>query len=286
MEKNVLQTINAMLGDLPKSEQKIGQLVLERPKDVIQMNATQLAKEAQSSPAGVIRFCHSIGISGFTALKLALSAQTSQRGELNYTDIDADESLDSIKEKLATNASVVFSDTNVTLVNQDIDQVTDWIMASPTVFLYGLGASNIVAHDFRQKFTRIGKQVMVSQDQHELVAAMAIAQKGSLYIGISNSGEKSEGTMLMRMAKELGLKTVSLTKSGENTLAKTADIALHTADTKEALLRSGATISLLAQLYAIDILFFSYMTKNYDTHVQNLALSKEATNAIEGFYQE
>lgn len=285
MARNILQTINEMLQDLPKSEQKIGQLVLERPKDVIQMNATDLAKAAKSSPAGVIRFCHSIGISGFTALKLALSAQTSQRGNLNYTDIDADESLDTIKEKLATNASVVFADTNVTLVNQDIDQVTDWIMASPMVFLYGLGASNIVAQDFRQKFTRIGKQIMVTQDQHELVAAMAIAPKNALYLGISNSGEKYEGTVMMNMAKELGLKTVSLTKAGDNTLAKAADIALHTADTKEALLRSGATISLLAQLYAIDLLFFSYMTKNYDTHVQNLALSKEATNALEGFYE-
>ena len=55
MARNVLQTINEMLKDLPKSEQKIGQLVLERPKDVIQMNATELAKEANSSPAGVDR---------------------------------------------------------------------------------------------------------------------------------------------------------------------------------------------------------------------------------------
>lgn len=74
-------------------------------------------------------------------------------------------------------------------------------MASPVVFLYGLGASNIVAQDFRRKFTRIGKQVTVTQDQHELVAAMAIAPKDSLYIGISNSGEKAEGTRVMKMAK-------------------------------------------------------------------------------------
>lgn len=285
MARNVLQIINETLQDLPRSEQKIGQFILEKPKDVIQMNATDLAKAAKSSPAGVIRFCHSIGMRGFTALKLALSAQTSQSGNLNYTDIDPDESLDRIKEKLATNASVVFADTNITLVNQDIDQVTEWIMASPIVFLYGLGASNIVAEDFRQKFTRIGKQIMVTQDQHELAAAMAIAPKNALYIGISNSGEKYEGTVMMNMAKELGLKTVSLTKAGDNTLAKASDIGLQTADTKEALLRSGATISLLAQLYAIDLLFFSYLTKNYDTHVQNLALSKEATNVLEGFYE-
>src|SRR5699024_10975557 len=113
-----------------------------------------------------------------------------------------------------------------------------------------------------------------------------IAPKDSLYIGISNSGEKAEGTRVMKMAKELGLKTVSLTKSGANTLANLADIPLHTADTKEALLRSGATISLLAQLYAIALLFFSLMTKNYDIHFQIFAITKEATTANESFYQD
>lgn len=283
MTKDLRLAIRQNLADLPKSEQKIGHFVLANPLEVIKMNATELATAAGSSSAGVIRFCHSIGLSGFTDLKISLSAQASQWTDVQYTDILPDESLAKIKEKFANNTAIVFADTNSALIDQDVERVTDILLESPVIYLYGLGASYIVAQDFRQKFTRIGKQVVVSQDQHELAAAMAIAPKGSTYIGISNSGEKLEGLMMMSVAKKWALTTISLTKATENKLANQADIALYTAKTKEALLRSGATISLLSQLYAIDILFFSFMTKNYDSHIHNLELSKQATEDIDHF---
>ena len=34
------------------------------------MNAQELAKQAGSSPAAIIRFCHSMDVNGFTELKL------------------------------------------------------------------------------------------------------------------------------------------------------------------------------------------------------------------------
>ena len=41
------------------------------------MNAQELAKQAGSSPAAIIRFCHSMDVNGFTELKL-LSANLGQ----------------------------------------------------------------------------------------------------------------------------------------------------------------------------------------------------------------
>lgn len=281
MNQNVLLKIRGKLADLPKSEQKIGDFILKHPSEVIQMNASKLAKEADSSPAGVIRFCHSIGLSGFTDLKISLSAESKQWSEDHYTDILPDESLDKIKKKLAVNTGVVLDETNDTMENKIIEQAVNQLVKSPIIFVYGLGASYIVAMDFKQKFTRIGKQVVVTQDQHELAAAIAIAPAGSVYLGISNSGEKKEGLVMMEIAKEWGLTTISLTRASENPLSLIADIVLKTAETNEALLRSGATISLLSQLYAVDILFFHFMTKDYDRNVHNLELSRKATDTFQ-----
>lgn len=80
----------------------------------------------------------------------------------------------------------------------------------------------------------------------------------------------------MIMAKELGLHTVSLTSNTENALSLEADVALKTAFAHEAPLRSGATISLLTQMYAVDILFYDYASKHYDLTVSNLEKSKTA----------
>ncbi|WP_029277131.1 MurR/RpiR family transcriptional regulator, partial [Carnobacterium jeotgali] len=100
--------------------------------------------------------------------------------------------------------------------------------------------------------------------------------ENAVFFGVSNSGEKKEVLALMIMAKELGLKTVALTNNTENALSLEADIALKTAFAHEAPLRSGATISLLTQMYAVDILFYDYASKNYDLTVTNLEKSKAA----------
>lgn len=283
MAKNILSTIKERLAHLSKAERKIADYVLAKPLDVIQMNAKDLANKATASPASVVRFCHSIGIGGFTELKLSLSAQSNQWTEDHYTDILPDENLARIKEKLAVNTTIVLEETNETLSDELVEETVTKMMASPMIYVYGIGASYLVAMDLRQKFTRIGKHVIVSQDQHELVAAMAIAEIGSIYIGISYSGEKRDGIKMMEAAKKWGLQTISLTKASDNSLSRLADIALQTAETNEALLRSGATFSLLSQLYAVDVLFFHYMTKDYDGHVKNLELSRKATDVYDQY---
>lgn len=286
MRENILSLIQEKLSELPQSEQKIGKVILENPLDIIQMSAAQLAKKANSSAAAVIRFCCSIGIKGFTELKLQLSAQSSHFQEAIHTDILPNEGIKQIKKKLYGNTTHVLEQTNTSLDNELIERAADWLADSPTIFVYGLGASDIVAMDIKQKFTRIGKQVFCSQDQHVLAASMAVAEDDSVYIGISNSGEKKEGLVLMQLANDLGLHTISLTKETRNPLSLLAELSLKTADTKEAQLRSAATTSLLSQLYAVDILFYRFITKRYSENIDHLERSRKAIEELSRLYEE
>lgn len=271
---------------LPKSERKIGAYILEKPLESIQMSASQIAKEAESSAAAVIRFCRSIGVNGYTELKLQLSAASNVIQEDLYTDIAPDEGLDQIKKKLLFRTQQAFQKTNETLDDKQIEQAVDLLAESPAIFLYGIGASYLVALDLRQKFSRIGKHVICTQDQHELVASMAIAKEGSVYIGISNSGEKREALIMMEVANKWGLRTISLTKETDNPLSRLAQIPIYTSDTKEAPLRSGATISLLSQLYAVDVLFLHFMTRGYVDNIKSLEHSRLATEDLNQLFQK
>lgn len=276
MQNNVLLTIREKKITLPQSEKKIAETILRDPVKVIQMSATDLATEAGSSSAAVIRFCRSIGIKGFTELKLQLSADSQGIKDNLYTDILADENLEQVKKKMLINTNHLFKETNNVLETKQIERVSELLHESSIIYLYGLGASHIVASDIQQKFSRMGKIVVCSLDQHLLVTSMAVAGENAVFFGVSNSGEKKEVLALMIMAKELGLKTVALTNNTENALSLEADIALKTAFAHEAPLRSGATISLLTQMYAVDILFYDYASKNYDLTVTNLEKSKAA----------
>lgn len=284
--QNILLRINGKLPTLPQSEQKIGKIILESPLAIIQMSAADLAKAADSSPAAVIRFCRSIGVKGYTELKLLLSAVSNEIEGASYTDISPDEDLDAIKKKLLWNTNYMLEQTNAILANDLLDEAVVKMVNSPIIYVYGLGASHLVAMDLKQKLTRIGKQVICTQDQHELVAALAIAPADAVYFGISNSGEKREANILMEIAKKSGKHTISLTKDSDNSLSRLADVALKMADTNEAPLRSGATVSLLMQMYAIDILFYHFMTKQYQENIGYLELSRTAISEFSDLMRE
>ncbi|MFL2100852.1 MurR/RpiR family transcriptional regulator [Desemzia sp. FAM 23991] len=280
MLNNILLNIKEKKGTLPLSEKKIAELILQEPASIINMNSSLLAQKAGSSSAAVIRFCHSIGLKGFVELKLQLSADLQGINDNLYTDILPGEELAKIKKKLLVNTNHVFKETNNTLADEVVFSATKLFYSSSVIYPFGLGASSIVAEDFQQKFSRIGKKVIFIQDQHVLATSLAASDKDALFLGISNAGEKGEVLALTKMAKSFGLKTVSLTRNTENTLSHETDVALKTAFAQEPPLRSGATISLLTQMYAIDILFYAYVTNYYESSLENLEKSKEAINHL------
>ena len=280
MQSNLLFLIQEQLNNLPKSEKKIAETILENPAAVIHMNATSLASKARSSPAAIIRFCHSIRLAGFTQLKLNLSADSQSIQENLYTEIQPNEDLEQIKKKFLLQTHHVFKETNQCLSSKDVSKASSLFNESTTIYTYGLGASHLVAMDLQQKFSRLGKSVICSQDQHLMATSMSVSTKNALFFAVSNSGEKQEVIALMKIAKEIGIKTISLTTESDNSLSRLADIPLRTANTHEAPLRSGATVSLLAQMYAIDLLFYDYATKNYGKTIENLEKSKMAIRKL------
>lgn len=169
---------------------KIAETILKDPVMVIQMSATDLAAEAGSSSAAVIRFCRSIGVKGFTELKLQLSADSQGIKDNLYTDILSEENLEQVKKKMLINTNHLFKETNNVLDTKQIERVSELLHESSVIYLYGLGASHIVASDIQQKFSRMGKMVVCSLDQHLLVTSMAVAGKNAVFFGVSNSGEK------------------------------------------------------------------------------------------------
>src|SRR5699024_732144 len=127
LAQTLLMTIKNQLPSLPVSERKIGELILKKPTEIIQMSASKLAAEAGSSSAAVIRFCNSIGVKGFTEFKIQLSAQSAQIDAGLLTDIAPNEALEDIKKKLLLNTNYFFEKTNEVLADEAIDQVVDFI---------------------------------------------------------------------------------------------------------------------------------------------------------------
>lgn len=274
---NILGRIKSVLDDLPNSERKIGEYILTYPEETIKMTTSQLGIAAESNSTAVIRLCNRIGVNGFTKLKVNLSAEIVSVDESGYAEIEAEETIGTIKNKLLTNAFKSMEET-ISLMNEfDIERVIELIESASMVYVYGVGNSRIIAENMVQKWSRVGKIVICPTDNHQLVSMIGAAPKNALFFGISNSGETREIIELIKLAKKYALKTVGLTQFGQNSLTNKADYTIQTVKTIESD-NQFISSSLHAQLIAIDVLFYSFLSKNYVSGTEKIKQSREEMN--------
>ncbi|MCP1123873.1 MurR/RpiR family transcriptional regulator [Bacillus sp. 3103sda1] len=273
---SIQSQIELVLNELPVSEKKVGEYILLHAKDVTNMTIHELAKAAEASSAAVIRFCRSLGISGFPALKMRLSAEVEHIRHVGYLDIESNEEVQSIIEKTVSNTVQTFHDTASQLEPESIEKAVDILHNADVIYIYGVGASFLVAEDAAQKWNRVGKKAYAISDPHVLVMTMATQSESAVFWGISYSGETREVIQLVKSAKEFGMKTIGLSRIGNNKLSQMVDVSLFTARAPEAELRSGATSSRFAQLFVVDVVFFTYASSQYEFTVKQLKKTKQA----------
>ena len=92
---------------------------------------------------------------------------------------------------------------------------------------------------------------------------------------ISNSGETKETLQLLSAARALDLPVVAITRVLSSPLARQSTVVLAHSDSGEGnQLRSAATTSLMAQLYVVDLLYYSFLKLHFEDNVDQLTKSR------------
>lgn len=275
-----LKMIQNMLEQLPASERKIAQFILDHPQSILNSTVNEIGIQAKTSGAAVIRLCKSLGLTGFQDLKVRIAGDLVKPVEQGYRDIEPDESFFSIVQKTTSNSIQSIRDSEEIINYEELERAVHTLLPAKNVHFYGIGASNIIAKDAQQKYLRIQKNATAFMDTHLVATLIANADEKDVVFGISHSGETQEVINVMKLAKERGVKTISLTKYGQSSVSSLADIKLFTSYSGEAPFRSAATSSRLAQLYMMDILFLSIATVQYEQTIHSIDRTREAIRII------
>jgi DNA-binding MurR/RpiR family transcriptional regulator len=275
-----LKIIQSMLEQLPASERKIAAFILENPNMLLNSTVHEIGAHAGTSGAAVIRLCKSLGLNGFQDLKVRIAGDLVKPLEQGYRDIEPDESFYSIVQKTTSNSIQSIRDSEEIINYEELERAVHTISAAKNVHFFGIGASNIIAKDAQQKLLRIHKNATAFTDIHLVATLIGNAGKDDIVFGISHSGETPEVIKVMSLAKKHGVKTISLTKYGQSSVASLSDIKLFTSYSAEAPFRSAATSSRLAQLYIMDILFLSMATVQYEDTITSIDKTREAIQFI------
>ena len=264
------------------SERKIANFFLEKPQLAIDATAGKIGKLTSTSSSAVVRFAKKLGYSGFPAMKLDIAVTTTNnQNNSDLTEIEAEESITTILEKTSARFKTIPDVITAQNETADFSNATKLIENARHIFVYGVTASALAAQDIQQKFTRVGLDVIYHADFHKMMTTMqATATNQDLAIVISESGYTFETLKFKKISLDLELKVIVLTNEIESEIFRGCDVTLTTTSQQFDKVRFASTTGLLSQLYVVDILFYTYISKHYEESQQKVEETRSRISKI------
>lgn len=259
---SVQSRIHLLDNKLTDVEKRIATYILAYPDEVINATAKEIGEQTQSSAPSVVRFIKKIGYSSVNEFKLSINSEKNEKRDQKYDDVNLADSFEVTKRKLCNNAILTLEETSEVLKQEQIKTIVHLLEEKEVLFVFGIGASSIIAEDIYQKWGRIGKIIFFEKDLHILAAMLSSHQANSAIWLVSNSGQTREVVKAAQIAKKIDIPIIAQTMLGKNPLSKLADHLIQTSIPKEAFLRSAATNSLFAQLLVVDTIFYNFLQNN------------------------
>lgn len=251
--------VRAVSQDLSPAERRVAELISAHPNRAAQLTVGELARQAATSAATVVRAAKSLGFGGYPQLRLALAAALARQPEDSagvplVADVAAGDSMAVILTKLAAFEREQLLATAQLTDPDELEQVALVLSRARRCCVFGVGASGLVATDLVQKITRIGLTASVQLDQDAALVAASLLTSDDLAIAVSHSGESPGAVQPLRLAASRGAPTAAVTGVARSSLAAVADHVLLTAG-REFGRRSAAVGSRTSQLLLVDALF-------------------------------
>jgi RpiR family carbohydrate utilization transcriptional regulator len=259
------------------SERAIAQYILNNESEVIYLTARELADRVGVSDASIVRFCQSIGYSGFKELKLriALASQASEPHRVQVADASLQGKLDHTFERAVTS----IRSTQRVLSEEHLVLAAERIRQASRVYLLGAGTSGVVARDSQIKLARLGITALYDDQSQNMAIHMALATSDDVVMAFSHSGNTLDIVNLLRIGRERGAFTIAVTNNMASRIVQAADVLLLTAS-DELPFHSFATTSRITQLLVVDCLI-TVLTSDMGSKVnENLEKIAEAVTGL------
>lgn len=238
---------------LSRSERAVADLIRTRPTEVALLSLQALAQQCGTSEASVLRFCRSIGYSGYQDFKSGLvvdllkhqppAASTDGHGEIGGADIWTN---------VQTHATRGLEQTIARLDRQLVEELASRILASRRVAVLGVSGSAGVATVFAFGLLACGIEAIHPVDRVEIERLCSLLSPEVVVIGISHSGNAPEVVTGLARAVQAGCFNVAVTHFELSPVARAADRLILTCG-QEPLLGSNACTPRALQLIALEV---------------------------------
>lgn len=282
-DESLLTRIRSVLPELPSALQRVGEQVLSAPAVVARATILETAERSGTSAATVTRFCHALGLPGYSDLRLAMAEETGRSSAVAGWEIDIGreimptDSLERVLNMITTADIRAIQETAAGLDLAEVDKAADAISRAGRVEVYGIGGSALVAGEMQLCLHRIGIPTWSWSDVHSGLTSASLLTPDDVAIAVSHSGATYETVEMLSTAGSKGTTTVALTSFPNSPLAEVADIVLTTA-IHETTFRPDALAARHPQLIVLDLIYVAVAQRRYDTTGEALRATAEAVS--------
>lgn len=272
MNKVALQ-IKVKYNDMGRAEKKIADWILNHEGEILPLSISELADNCMCGEATIVRFARRLGFSGYQELKISIAREIGKR-TINKNITESDNCID-IYEKIISDIYCSLELTAKSIDKKSFDEAADVLSNADNIAIFGLGNSAPIALDAAHKLSRAGLNANAYSDNHMQAIIASHLKPGDAAIGISHSGSSKDIIEALRIARENGAATISVTNIGKSPIKKQSDIILNTASSETEYTILGLN-SRIAALAIVDTLYCYIVVRGGDKTQQAIEKTESA----------
>ena len=271
----MISRIHNCYDSLTDTEKKIADTVFSSPKDAVKMTVKELAERSGTVPSAVVRFCKSIGATGFSDFKICLSAELG--GKVSATSMlpvgEGDDPQQVFRKVFASGINTL-EDTLSMIDFSQAEAIVRLLQQATRVVFFGVGTSSVIATDAQYRFAQLGIATSACTDILFMNVTAANLKAGDVAVCISHSGSTKATVDAMRRAKKSGADTIAISSFAHSSLAKESNYKLIAfSDDKNYPVE--AVSARIAHICILDALMMSLAAKNYETLQKHISERNE-----------
>lgn len=272
-ELTFIETISIGRQKLRRSERKVADVVLSRPKEVLGLTMAGLAELSGVSEPTVMRFCTATGATGFSAFKLQLAGALALGLPATLTAIEPTDSTPELVTKIFDQTITSLDRARRAVDVGQIDRAIALLVGARQAIFVGFGASGIVAQDAEQKFPLFGIPCNAPVDSHQQFMAASMSDPRTVLVAFSNTGRTQGILEVVREARAHGAPVIGI--AGERSpLLELSDVPVLVQTFEDTDVRTP-TVSRIAALVVVDILATGVALRRPSDHLRRLERMKE-----------
>lgn len=261
MESSYRVRLKSFESSLSKKEKMIASYISSHSRAASQMTINEMAQTLGMADSTIFKFTRKLGYSGFKDFHNALISEEFDPAISIHENISDTSSPLGVAVSVFNSSIDSLSHTKEMLESENLEGAVSLIVSSKTVFLFGLGGSNIIAADAYHKLLRSPLNVKYTSDYHLQLMEASRATKDDCAIIFSHTGRCKEAIQLADLFQQIGGRVLVITSDRNSPLARRADVTLLTIS-EETSFRSESLASRIVQLALIDSLYTSVMLAN------------------------